>query len=269
MEQQDQHMEQQDQQHMEQQDQHMEQQDQQHMEQHQKLDQRKHCNNCGKTDHLMATCTYTKQQQKCTYCHKSGHLEHYCYKKKRDQSTMYIPMKQQHEDKSLKQQHSDTQMDTNNQIEYYSSTSYEKNQVEYTKSTKYFKKKVTYSQTIKFFGDTSEAETSLHSDGQCSFCNTFGHGAEQCFHKKNLHEETNMKQRFMMASQISMENDSKNWIMDSGATSHIYCGNDATCMTNYTKTKNLIVNGASGIGSKVLGRGNIKIGLVTLTKVFL
>ena len=62
------------------------------------------------------------------------------------------------------------------------------------------------------------------------------------------------------------EKDKENWIMDSGATSHVYAGSKNKMM-NYQTINNMSVNSASGHKSKVHGKGDVKIEHVTLQNV--
>ena len=86
----------------------------------------------------------------------------------------------------------------------------------------------------------------------CNECPSSGH----------IEEEREIQHQAYMVKVKQCEN----WIMDSGATSHVFCGN-RDVMTNYNVVGNMKVNGASGHAAKVKGKGDINMGKVTLRNV--
>ena len=125
--------------------------------------------------------------------------------------------------------------------------------------------------------DTSNCRAHL----KCDFCGRTGHEVSTCNFKKKYEAKNGkieqaavakIEERFLMVNlnqsiKKSIKNEKEdNWIMDSGATSHVYAGSKEK-MKNYRSINNMSVNSASGHKSKVCGKGDIKVENVTLKNV--
>ena len=69
---------------------------------------------------------------------------------------------------------------------------------------------------------------------QCSFCKKFGHNESECFQKSKLEKKSGNRTNFSQSCEFSFYcgpdcSKSKELILDSGCTSHIFCDKDFFC----------------------------------------
>ena len=100
---------------------------------------------------------------------------------------------------------------------------------------------------------------------QCSICKKFGHNESKCFQKSKLDEKSENRTNFLQSCEFSFYcgsdcSKSKELILDSGCTSHIFCDEDFFVELHDVSLKNCV--NANNSVSPVKGQCVAKISLL-------